>query len=266
MLSKQGTSADDFHTYTYPICISRGNPYYITLYDSGYNCWSAGSYIQITVGEITIYHSRLSINISDEDIFSFPLCMSDEVEAVITRHYTTGADEESFAIYQDSLTTGDLMIMSYGSELDTSKTYKYPLCMLKGYSYFMAFYDTGNNGWSDGSYIQITVGEFTLYKGRQSTGNYESDAFVYPSCSSNEIEAAIIRQYGSVGASNESFSVYEGDSPSTDTPSSSPALWYTCYLPLYRRLFSTHSEYLYRCRGGFYLFVSSYSAKAMDPV
>ena len=146
MLSKQGTSADDFHTYTYPICISRGNPYYITLYDSGYNCWSAGSYIQITVGEITIYHSRLSINISDEDIFSFPLCMSDEVEAVITRHYTTGADEESFAIYQDSLTTGDLMIMSYGSELDTSKTYKYPLCMLKGYSYFMAFYDTGNNG------------------------------------------------------------------------------------------------------------------------
>ena len=64
--------------------------------------------------------------------------MSDEVEAVITRHYTTGADEESFAIYQDSLTTGDLMIMSYGSELDASKTYKYPLSMQKAYTYIIA--------------------------------------------------------------------------------------------------------------------------------
>ena len=116
----------------------------------------------------------------------------------MTRYYTTAANEELFAIYKGTSASGSPILTKQGTIGDNSHTYAYSLCISRGYSYYITYHDLGNNGWSAGSYIQITTGELTLYKGRLATGSYGSDVIVYPFCLSNEIEAVVTRQYGAV--------------------------------------------------------------------
>ena len=138
-------------------------------------------------------------------------CASNEIEATVIRKYGWDAYKESFRIYKGTSSSGTLKLSISGQSAVDNNEYYFSLCMAKGQTYYIAYYDNNSYGWSYDSYVHIKYGDQTIYKGKLSNGNSSSDTFTYPNCGSNEIQATIIRQYGA-DCAQETVKIYKGTS------------------------------------------------------
>ena len=142
-------------------------------------------------------------------------CSTNEVEVSFVRQYgNSNAPEESFSLYKGTSSSGTLILSKQGTEADNDMLISYPICIELNQSYYIEFNDSSNNGWNGNSYVHILYEDNSIYQGRLTSGNFNSDTFIYStnSCSSNEIEATLIRKYGYNYASEELFKLYKGTS------------------------------------------------------
>lgn len=142
-------------------------------------------------------------------------CSTNEVEVSFVRQYgNSNAPEESFSLYKGTSSSGTLILSKQGTEADNDMLISYPICIEPNQSYYIEFNDSSNNGWNGNSYVHILYEDNSIYQGRLTSGNFNSDTFIYStnSCSSNEIEATLIRKYGYNYASEELFKLYKGTS------------------------------------------------------
>ena len=212
VLTVHGASSDNYASYTYHICIARGQTYTIDYTDSGSNGWSSGSSVDIFYKDITIYKGTLTGEEAGSDIFSYPLCQSNEVEVTLTRQYgSSKANEESFTIYIGDPLNNMILINKEGTYSDNGKHYNYAICLQKNQDYSVVYVDFSRNGWQPDSYIHIMSRSFTIYKGGLEGGSRITDIFTFSPCLPNEIEATLIRTYGSSSYMDESFNIYKGD-------------------------------------------------------
>ncbi len=120
-----------------------------------------------------------------------------------------------FKLYKGTSTSGTLIISKQGYSYDERRQYSYSICIERDQFYYIEYQDSYSNGWNSGSYIQIMNGDNNIFfEGRLANYSSGSDTFIYKSCQSNEIEATLIRQYGSYDAYRESFRIYKGTSTS----------------------------------------------------
>ena len=136
-------------------------------------------------------------------------CTSSQIAAVVTREYNNYAEEESFKIYKGSSSSGTLILSKSGSSSYSNKQYTYNICIEPDQAYFIQY--SASYGWNGNSNLRVSVGSNVIYQGHLSSGSSGSDTFIYHPCSSSEILVTIARQYGSINAMSESFSIYKGD-------------------------------------------------------
>ena len=140
-------------------------------------------------------------------------CQSNEIEATFLKRYSDYAYQETVNLYKGDPSSGNLIMTIQGYFYNDWKQYAYPFCLKRDQSYYIEYYDSGNNGWSSGSCVQIIISNTILFDGSLGSGSGGHDIFVYPSCQSDELEITLIRQYGPHPA-EESFSLYKGTSSS----------------------------------------------------
>ena len=140
-------------------------------------------------------------------------CQSNEIEATFLKRYSDYAYQETVNLYKGDPSSGNLIMTIQGYFYNDWKQYAYPFCLERDQSYYIEYYDSGNNGWSSGSCVQIIIGNTILFDGSLGSGSGGHDIFVYPFCQSDELEITLIRQYGPHPA-EESFSLYKGTSSS----------------------------------------------------
>ena len=140
-------------------------------------------------------------------------CQSNEIEATFLKRYSDYAYQETVNLYKGDPSSGNLIMNIQGYFYNDWKQYAYPFCLKRDQSYYIEYYDSGSDGWSSGSCVQIIISNTILFDGSLGSGSGGHDIFVYPSCQSDELEITLIRQYGSHPA-EESFSLYKGTSSS----------------------------------------------------
>ena len=140
-------------------------------------------------------------------------CQSNEIEATFLKRYSDYAYQETVNLYKGNPSSGNLIMNIQGYFYNDWKQYAYPFCLERDQSYYIEYYDSGSDGWSSGSCVQIIIGNTILFDGSLGSGSGGHDIFVYPSCQSDELEITLIRQYGPHPA-EESFSLYKGTSSS----------------------------------------------------
>ena len=141
-------------------------------------------------------------------------CQSNEIEATFLKRYSDYAYQETVNLYKGDPSSGNLIMTIQGYFYNDWKQYAYPFCLKRDQSYYIEYYDSGSDGWSSGSCVQIIISNTILFDGSLGSGSGGHDIFVYPSCQSDELEITLIRQYGPHPA-EESFSLYKGTSTLT---------------------------------------------------
>ena len=107
LLSVQGTTSDNYLTKYYSICMIPDQLYYIEYIDSVSSSsssnygWSSGSYVEISYQDNVFVKGAVpsGYNHRTDNIFVYHPCSSNEIQATVTRQYTSNADEEYFTIY-----------------------------------------------------------------------------------------------------------------------------------------------------------------------
>lgn len=202
---------------TYKICLQPEVSYTIHYNDRHSNGWNHNSYVKIT------YQDRLILRSDNpygyiygrSDEFAIHECQSNDIEATLTRHYSSNAHEELIQLYQSS-SNKFLTIMGLNS--DNYKSISYPICIKPNVAYTIYYYDHGKNGWSSGSYVEVSYQNYTIFKGSLEK-NVESDyisktnSFIYTECSSNQKQGTLTRHYSSYPY-QETISLYKGTSSS----------------------------------------------------
>lgn len=102
-------------------------------------------------------------------------CSLSEAEISIHRHYSTYPQEESVSIYERGNSNNPLITIT-GLRSSSGRDYYYTRCVKLNTEYVVGLYDSENDGWSLGSYIdiaydnQILANHLTL-----SSGGYNND-------------------------------------------------------------------------------------------
>lgn len=105
-----------------------------------------------------------------------------EAEISIHRHYALYPQEESVSIYKRGDSSNPILRIA-GRNGDAGKDYYYTRCIKRNTEYKVDFYDSENDGWSRGSYIDIAYGNQIILNGVSlSYGSYASSWFLvtYP--------------------------------------------------------------------------------------
>ena len=158
--------------------------------------WSGLSgYVEIMVGDLVIFRGKNGSdkNKSGSDTFSYPLCQPNEVHAILTRYYDDNANQESFKLYKGTSSSGNLIMYKPRNGIEGSQ--RYSICLEPNQSYYIEYFDSGNDGWNEYSYIDLTIGDLIYYKGSLGSGSSGSDTFIYSLCQSNEVQAVLFRKY-----------------------------------------------------------------------
>lgn len=141
-----------------------------------------------THAKATIYillsYSQLILNVSNSVLYSLMYyywhgftvvtafgCSSSQYELDIIRYYGSNAGQESLSIYQFNQ---PIVTMSYSY----SQVQRDIICVYKNVVYYAVLRDSGNNGWSYGSYFDVMYkNQYLLQEGRLVYGNYGTLAF-----------------------------------------------------------------------------------------
>ena len=135
--------------YTFPFSCS------LLSYGDG---WSQGSVIIICLGSSC---REFSLQSGTSQTITFTL-----FNLVITRTYTTFADEESFSIYSGIGETSSPLIYQSGENWNSTTTTNTTLVFnhsLGDGIYTLILKDSGKNGWSSGSYISLQGSSTNTY-------------------------------------------------------------------------------------------------------